>query len=137
MPGQREGVSSHLRAVNWGQLRRSRVFPGEDCQLRVLREWLRGLLPACMVRDDVIAVASELRANAICHTASGRGGQFSVEVTRTDSVVSARCEGHRRRERTVRTGRRGVDGRPRVQPRELTWHRETTADLRLLQGRPV
>jgi serine/threonine-protein kinase RsbW len=88
MPGQRESVSSHLRAVNWRQLRRSRVFPGEDCQLCVLREWLRGLLPAGMARDDVIAVASELGANAICHTASGRGGQFSVAVTRTDSVVS-------------------------------------------------
>jgi two-component sensor histidine kinase len=54
----------------------------------VLREWLRGLLPACTARDDVIAVASELGANAVCHTASGRGGQFSVEVAWRGSVVS-------------------------------------------------
>ena len=65
-----------------------RVFPGEHRQLRVLRDWLRGLLPACVARDDVIAVASELGANAVCHTPSGRGGEFTVEVVFSGSVVS-------------------------------------------------
>jgi anti-sigma regulatory factor (Ser/Thr protein kinase) len=88
MQGQREAVSRQARAADWARLRCWRVFPGEDRQLRVLREWLKGLLPACMARDDVIAVASELGANAVCHTASGRGGQFSVEVAWTGSVVS-------------------------------------------------
>jgi anti-sigma regulatory factor (Ser/Thr protein kinase) len=68
-------------------LRWWRVFPGEDRQLRVMREWLRSLLPACMARDDVIAVASELGANAVRHTRSGQGGQFSIEVTWDGSVV--------------------------------------------------
>jgi anti-sigma regulatory factor (Ser/Thr protein kinase) len=88
MQGQREAVSRRARAEDWARLRCWRVFPGEDRQLRVLREWLKGLLPACMARDDVIAVASELGANAVCHTASGRGGQFSVKVAWTGSVIS-------------------------------------------------
>jgi anti-sigma regulatory factor (Ser/Thr protein kinase) len=86
--GQREAVSHQSRAEDRARLQWWRVFPGEDRQLRVLREWLKGLLPACVARDDVIAVASELGANAVCHTASGRGGQFSVEVAWTGSVVS-------------------------------------------------
>jgi Histidine kinase-like ATPase domain len=35
----------------------------------------------------VIAVADELASNAICHTRSGRGGQFTVEITRHGSLV--------------------------------------------------
>lgn len=52
------------------------------------RRWLEDLLPPCAARDDVIAVVSELAANAVCHTASGRGGQFSVEVTWSGPRVS-------------------------------------------------
>lgn len=77
MPGQREPVSQRW----W------RDFPGDPQQLRVLREWLRGLLPDCPARDDVIVVAHELGANAVCHTASGQGGQFSVEVTMVGAVA--------------------------------------------------
>ena len=33
-------------------------------------------------------IAGELGANAVCHTGSGRGGQFSVEVAWTGSAVS-------------------------------------------------
>jgi anti-sigma regulatory factor (Ser/Thr protein kinase) len=102
MQGQREAVSQRARAESWVRPQRWRVFPGEDRQLYVLREWLRGLLPACTARDDVIAVASELGANAVCHTTSGRGGQFSVKVAWTGSVVSI----------VVRDG--GGPGEPRV-----------------------
>jgi anti-sigma regulatory factor (Ser/Thr protein kinase) len=86
--GARAPIGQPSRAADWVRLRWSRVFPGEDLQLRVLREWLRGLLPTCMARDDVIAVASELGANAVCHTPSGRGGEFTVEVVWSGSVVS-------------------------------------------------
>jgi hypothetical protein len=58
-----------------------RVFPGEKRELAAMREWLSGLLPACPERDDLLLVATELGANAIRHTASGRGGQFTVRVT--------------------------------------------------------
>ncbi|HEX6518551.1 MAG TPA: ATP-binding protein [Streptosporangiaceae bacterium] len=87
MQGQREAACQQ-RAEDRARLGWWRFFPGEDRQLRVLREWLKGLLPGCMARDDVIAIASELGANAVCHTASGRGGQFSVAVAWTGSVVS-------------------------------------------------
>ena len=88
MPSQHATGSQQSRAEDWARLRWWRVFPGEDRQLRVMREWLRSLLPACMARDDVIAVASELGANAVRHTRSGRGGQFSIEVTWAGSMIS-------------------------------------------------
>jgi hypothetical protein len=64
-----------------------RVFPGEAHQLGVLRQWLASLLPDGEVRDDLVLVATELASNAICHTASGQGGRFAVEVTLCRSVV--------------------------------------------------
>jgi anti-sigma regulatory factor (Ser/Thr protein kinase) len=64
-----------------------RAFPGEPCQLGIMRRWLASLLPAGPARDDLVLVATELASNAICHTASGRGGWFAVEVTVCQSVV--------------------------------------------------
>jgi anti-sigma regulatory factor (Ser/Thr protein kinase) len=58
-----------------------RVFPGRDDQVREVRRWLAGLLPAAPERDDVIVVAVELVTNAIRHTASGHGGLIMVEIT--------------------------------------------------------
>jgi anti-sigma regulatory factor (Ser/Thr protein kinase) len=63
------------------QLRWERVFPGDERQISVLRQWLASLLPACTARDDVLLVATELGTNAVRHTASGQGGSFEVEVT--------------------------------------------------------
>jgi serine/threonine-protein kinase RsbW len=63
-------------AITW-----RRVFPGEPQQLALLRYWLASLLPPRPERDDVITVADELASNAIQHTRSGRGGQFTVSVT--------------------------------------------------------
>jgi hypothetical protein len=68
-------------------LRWRRVFPGEERQLAALRRWLSSLLPDCPARDDVLSVATELGGNAICHTASGRGGWFAVEIAWHQRVV--------------------------------------------------
>lgn len=68
-------------------LRWRRVFPGDERQLSVLRRWLASLLPRCLARDDVTAVANELGSNAIQHTSSGRGGWFAVDVTWYGPVV--------------------------------------------------
>jgi anti-sigma regulatory factor (Ser/Thr protein kinase) len=81
MQGPREPDSQRAHADDAAGLRWWRIFPGEGGQLRELRQWLKDLLPDCGARDDVILVADELAANAVNHTASGRGGQFSVEVT--------------------------------------------------------
>ena len=64
-----------------------RVFPGEGRQLGVLRQWLASLLPDGPARDDLVLVATELASNAICHTGSGQGGWFAVEVTMCRSAV--------------------------------------------------
>jgi len=58
-----------------------RAFPGDAAQLRQLRRWLSGLLPDAPARYDAIMVAVELATNAVKHTASGRGGIFTVEIT--------------------------------------------------------
>ena len=68
-------------------MRWRRVFRGDERQLGVMRRWLTALLPAGPARDDVNLVATELASNAICHTASGQGGFFTVEITWWHSVV--------------------------------------------------
>jgi serine/threonine-protein kinase RsbW len=64
-----------------------RVFPGDPAELRLLRRWIAGLFPPSPVRDDVIEVVCELAGNAICHTRSGQGGKFGVQVEHTPGVV--------------------------------------------------
>jgi serine/threonine-protein kinase RsbW len=56
------------------------IFPGRASELARLRRWLARLLPGAPERDDVATIAVELAVNAIQHTASGRGGTFSVEI---------------------------------------------------------
>lgn len=67
-----------------------------------MRRWLESVLPPCPARDDVMSVAGEFAANAVRHTASGRGGKFAVEVTWQPGVVRV----------TVADG--GAPGEPRV-----------------------
>lgn len=73
-------------------MRWRRVFPGEDRQLSLARRWLESLLPDCPAREDVLCIATELGANAILHTASGRGGHFVLEVIRQKSSVRVAVE---------------------------------------------
>ena len=73
--------------ITVGGMRWRRMFRGEERQLGAMRRWLASLLPAVPARDDVILVATELASNAICHTASGSGGRFTVEITWWQSVV--------------------------------------------------
>ena len=80
--GPAEPSPAPASAHRWRQ-----VFLGEERQLGLLRRWLVACLPRCPARDDVISVATELGSNAILHTASGRGGGFSVELTWYRSLV--------------------------------------------------
>jgi hypothetical protein len=68
-------------------MRWRKAFRGEERQLGAMRRWLASLLPAVPSRDDVMLIATELASNAICHTASGRGGWFTVEITWWRSAV--------------------------------------------------
>jgi len=67
-----------------------RTFPGEERQLGMVRRWLASLLPECPARDDVALVVTELAANAVQHTASGRGGEFAVDVA-VSQVMARVC----------------------------------------------
>jgi serine/threonine-protein kinase RsbW len=85
-PDQARGVAGTPRELVPG-IRWRRVFPGEERQLGVIRRWLKSLLPESPSRDDLATVVTELGANAIRHTASGRSGWLIVEVTWHGSVV--------------------------------------------------
>ena len=59
-----------------------RTYPGLPAQARIVRADLRLLLAGCPAADDVLLLASELAANAIAHSDSGRpGGSFTVRLT--------------------------------------------------------
>lgn len=64
-----------------------RAYPGDLAQVREVRRWVGGLLPWCPGLDDLVAVASELAANAVQHTDSGRSGWFDVEVSWSPGYV--------------------------------------------------
>ena len=82
MPASEEDPAADDRAVSLPPRapRRGRAFPGLTRELAGLRKWLSSELPACGARGDVLLVANELAGNAIAHTASGRGGWFTVEM---------------------------------------------------------
>jgi anti-sigma regulatory factor (Ser/Thr protein kinase) len=67
-----------------------------------MRQWLKSVMPASAIRDDVLSIATEFAANAIEHTASGDCGGFAVELLCTSSVIRV----------TVSDG--GSVGEPRV-----------------------
>ena len=64
-----------------------RVFLGLREQVRDVREFVAQAIDGCPVADDVILLASEVAANAIVHTASGKGGTFTVAVRPGDRVI--------------------------------------------------
>jgi hypothetical protein len=101
-----------------------RIFPGALAQVAEVRGFVACLLAGCPAREVLVTCASELSANAIVHTASGRGGFFSVEVATprdgvarvavTDAggagVPAARAPGRRRPGAPDRSGARDGSG---------------------------
>jgi anti-sigma regulatory factor (Ser/Thr protein kinase) len=57
-----------------------RVFLGTPRTVRDVREFVGQVVDGCPVADEVILLASELAANAVVHTASGKGGTFTVVI---------------------------------------------------------
>ena len=57
-----------------------RVFLGSRSQVRGVRAFVAEVVTSCPVADDVVLLASEVATNAVLHTASGRGGTFTVVV---------------------------------------------------------
>jgi len=64
-----------------------RVFLGSHHEVRNVREFVAQSVDGSPVVDDVILLTSEVAANAVVHTASGKGGTFTVVVQPGDRVV--------------------------------------------------
>ena len=64
-----------------------RVFLGSHHEVRNVREFVAEAVDGSPVTDDVILLASEVATNAIVHTASGKGGTFTVVVRPGDGLI--------------------------------------------------
>lgn len=83
---------------------RSRMFGAVPGQVRAVREFVRESLPGHPAAGDTVMVASELAADTVVHSGSGRaGGVFTVHVIAMGSAAAA----------VTVTGLRG-DGYPQV-----------------------
>jgi anti-sigma regulatory factor (Ser/Thr protein kinase) len=71
-----------------GRERAARVFPGTPVSVERARAFVAAELAGCPARDTLVTCVSELCTNAICHTRSGDGGLFTVEVTRPRGGVA-------------------------------------------------
>ncbi len=66
----------------------ARTYRGTPASVPEARRFVGELLAGCPARETLMACVSELCANAITHTASGRGGVFTVEVDRPRDGVA-------------------------------------------------
>lgn len=71
-------ATAHLTAQ--GTTVHVRSFPGQRRQVGAARQFVGQALAGCPARDRLLTCVSELAANAIEHTESGAGGEFSVAV---------------------------------------------------------
>jgi serine/threonine-protein kinase RsbW len=66
----------------------ARTYRGTPASVPEARRFVGELLAGCPARETLMTCVSELCANAIAHTASGRGGVFTVEVDCTRNGVA-------------------------------------------------
>ena len=66
----------------------ARTYRGTPASVPEARRFVGELLAGCPARETLMTCVSELCANAIAHTASGRGGVFTVEVDGTRDGVA-------------------------------------------------
>jgi anti-sigma regulatory factor (Ser/Thr protein kinase) len=64
-----------------------RVFLGSQREVPSVRAFVSEAVDGCPAADDVILLASEVAANAIVHTESGKGGTFTVVVHPLNGTV--------------------------------------------------
>jgi serine/threonine-protein kinase RsbW len=66
-----------------GGLTWARAFPGHPRQAGEVRRFVHGLLQGSPFRDDAVVILSELFANAVLHTESGKpGGLVIIQIAR-------------------------------------------------------
>ena len=66
----------------------ARTYRGTPASVPEARRFVGELLAGCPARETLMTCVSEFCANAIAHTASGRGGVFTVEVDRPREGVA-------------------------------------------------
>jgi serine/threonine-protein kinase RsbW len=72
-----------LRPVSGGWLL-EQAFPGTADQVRHVRSVVRTVLDGCGAEETAVHLFSELSANAVLHSRSGRkGGEFTVRLQHT------------------------------------------------------
>lgn len=64
-----------------------RVFLGSPREVQSVREFVAEVVGGCPVADEVVLLASEVATNAVLHTASGKGGTFTVVVHPLGEIV--------------------------------------------------
>jgi anti-sigma regulatory factor (Ser/Thr protein kinase) len=64
-----------------------RVFLGTRREVRNVREFVAKVVNGCPAADEVILLVSEVATNAVVHTASGKGGTFTVVVHPLNGMV--------------------------------------------------
>ena len=78
--------------LHLGQVRSTRpcarTYRGVAASVPEARRFVGELLAGCPARETLMSCVSEFCANAIAHTASGRGGVFTVEVDCTRDGVA-------------------------------------------------
>jgi hypothetical protein len=94
LPGSGRGLRhpdrGHARAQPADPAHSSRLFRATSDQVRVVRAFVRARLAGHPARDDAVLVASELAANSVAHSASGRdGGLFLVQVAEVSATHAA------------------------------------------------
>jgi anti-sigma regulatory factor (Ser/Thr protein kinase) len=87
MPGLLRDASTPVTVPMLAIRAKQRVFAGSADQVRHARDFTRRVLDGCPVADEVVLLVSEVTANAVLHTASGRGGVFTVIIWRYDGRV--------------------------------------------------
>jgi len=63
-----------------GTRRYTGTFPADPTQVRQARAALAALLRDCPRADDAILIASEFATNSVLHSASRRGGSFTLRA---------------------------------------------------------
>jgi hypothetical protein len=91
-----------------GTRRHTGIYPAEPRQVGIARAALAGWLGCCPRADEAILIASEFATNSVLHSASRRGGAFTLraEVQQEHVRIEVEDAGGR-----WRGGVRG-DGRP-------------------------
>ena len=67
-------------AATAGTHRYAGTFPADSAQVRQARAALAAMLRNCPRADDAILIASEFATNAVLHSASRRGGDFTLRA---------------------------------------------------------